>query len=155
MESKRILVLTACSKKKLPHPAPARTFYRGQLFQMIQKLTSQNDFELRILSGLLGLLTPNDIIRPYDHKLQNTKKDIERVKALTLPKLNPLIPQYDLIVVIMGKTYLNVIEPVITDKFLIIFDKRGLFGYLSIVSQWLKLSKPRLIKELTKSMNLF
>jgi len=33
----------------------------------------------------------------------------------------------------MGKTYLKVIHPLINDKFIIIFDKRGLFGYLSIV----------------------
>lgn len=146
MQDKKILILTACSKKKLLDPAPAKEFYRGQLFQMIRNLTSQNNFDLRILSGFLGLLSPNEIVNPYDRKLQDNKEDIERIKALTIPKLLPLIPQYDIILVIMGKTYLKVIQPLINSKFIIIFDKRGLFGYLSLVSKWLKLTKGQLLR---------
>ena len=153
IQDKKILILTACSKKKLPNSAPAKEFYRGQLFQMIRKLASQNNFELRILSGLLGLLTPEEVINPYNHKLQDNIEDIKRVKALTIPKLLPLIPHYDIILVIMGKTYLKVIQPLINSKFIIIFDKRGLFGYLSIVSKWLKFTKNQLLRELHKIKN--
>jgi len=63
----RVLFIVGCSKKKLSNCAPAKDFYQGQLFKMVKKLVTQNNFDYRTLSGKLGLLGPEEMVTPYDH----------------------------------------------------------------------------------------
>ena len=50
----------------------------------------------------------------------------------------------------LGKKYLEVIEPLIDNKCLILYDRRGIGGYLSLISKYNKLPKNQLLKELEK-----
>jgi len=146
----KILFIVGCSKKKLSHSAPAKDFYQGQLFKMVKKLVTQNNFDYRALSGKYGLLSPDEMVTPYDQKIENSKESIKAIRDLTLPKLSKILPEYDSIILIMGKTYRKVIEPLINHKFIVIVDKRGIFGYLSIISKYLKLPKAQVLKELER-----
>jgi len=143
------VIITGCSQKKLNYLAPAIDLNQGQLFKSIKKLAKRNNFDLKILSGKYGLLDPNDVISPYNQKIR-TKKDILKIRRKVIPKLIEIHEDYDLIIVILGKKYLEVIEPLISVKFLVIHDKRGIGGYLSLFSRYNKLPKNQLLKELEK-----
>ena len=145
----KVLVLAGCSQKKLNYPAPAIELNQGQLFRGIKKLTMSNNFDLKILSGKYGLLDSNEIIAPYNQKIR-TKKDILRIRRRIFPKMLKTTEIYDLIIVIMGKNYREVIEPLFNDKFIIIYDKRGIGGYLSLISWFNKLQTDQLLKEIEK-----
>lgn len=68
--------LVACSKNKLAAPAPAKELYQGQLFKAAREYCEQNYDTWLILSALHGLVSPGEIIAPYDITLNNmgTKK---------------------------------------------------------------------------------
>ena len=141
------MIIAGCSKKKLNHAAPAMELNQGQLFRSIKKLAQSHDFDLKILSGKHGLLDSHQIINPYNQEIK-TKKDILRVRRIITSRLIEIHEDHDLIIVILGKKYLEVIEPLIDNKFLILYDKRGIGGYLSLLSQYNKLPKKQLLKEL-------
>ena len=145
----KIVIIAGCSQKKLNYAAPAIEINRGQLFRSIKKLAKSHNFALKILSGKYGLLDSNQIISPYNQKIR-TKKDVLRIRRLITPRLIEIHKDYDLIIVMLGKKYLEVIEPLIDNKFLILYDRRGIGGYLSLFSKYNKLSKNQLLKELEK-----
>ena len=145
----KVLVLAGCSQKKLDYPAPAIDLNQGQLFRGIKKLSISNNFDLKILSGKYGLLESNEVIAPYNQKIR-TKKYILRIRRKMFPKMLKTIERYDLIIVIMGKNYRKVVEPLFNDKFIIIYDKRGIGGYLSLISRFNKLHTNQLLNELEK-----
>ncbi len=143
------MIIAGCSQKKFNYAAPAIELNQGQLFKSIKKLAKAHNFDLKILSGKYGLLDPNQIISPYNQKIR-TKQDVLRVRRIITPKLIEIYRDYDLIIVMLGKKYLEVIEPLIDNKFLILYDRRGIGGYLSLFSKYNKLPKKRLLKELEK-----
>jgi cytoplasmic iron level regulating protein YaaA (DUF328/UPF0246 family) len=110
---KKILIITGCSKTKLDHPAAAEDLNQGQLFKKSKKLAIQHHFDLKILSGKYGLLDRTQIIEPYDQKI-STKADIERIRKTISPKINQIKKEYDLIIIIMGKTYQKTIKSLST-----------------------------------------
>ncbi|MBA7467105.1 hypothetical protein ES707_02301 [subsurface metagenome] len=143
------MIIAGCSQKKLNCAAPAIELNQGQLFRSIKKLAKAHNFDLKILSGKYGLLDSDQIISPYNQKIR-TKKDVLRVRRIITPRLIEIHDYYDLIIVILGKKYLEVIEPLIDNKFLILYDRRGIGGYLSLFSKYNKLPKNQLLKELEK-----
>lgn len=137
-------------QSKLPYPAKAESLFQGTTFKLLKKLAMQNKFDYYILSGKYGLLAPNDWVKPYDQKIQNSKHDIERVQKSTLPKLKKLLPEYDLIIVFMSKTYTKVIEPLIDERFIIVFSKEGRPKYQKLLRMCLKFPNILVLKELNK-----
>ncbi len=129
----KVLVINSCSQGKQPQPAPAREFYTGQLFHMVRKFSELHGFEQRILSGKYGLLTLDDLVDPYDLKI-TTKADIKRVQEKCLYRLVELHKTYDTIIIILGKKYRDVISPIIDSKCLVVFDKKGIFAYYSLIA---------------------
>lgn len=147
MTNKKICIIAGCSQKKLNYAAPAHDLNQGQLFKSIKKLAIKNNFDLKILSGKYGLLDGIEIIGPYNQKIR-TKKDISEIRSKVLPTLKYIWKKYDTIIVIMGKNYRIVLEPYLDKKFIIVFDKRGIGGYLSLLSRYNKLQTKKLMKEL-------
>ena len=145
----KVLVINGCSQSKLPQPAPAREFYTGQLFRMVKKFSELHQFEQRILSGKYGLLTLDNLVDPYDLKI-STKADIKRVQDKCLYRLVELHKAYDTIIVILGKKYREVISPILDSKCLILFDKKGIFGYYTLISKFYDLSTLQVLEELSK-----
>ena len=146
----KIVMIFSCSKTKLPYPSQAKFFFQGTTFKLLKKLAMQNKFDYYILSGKYGLLAPHDWVKPYDRKIQNNKRDIERVRKTTLPKLQKLLPLYDLVIVFMSKAYTKVIESLIDDRFIIVFSKEGRPKYQKILKTCLKFPNGLVLKELAK-----
>jgi len=143
----KICIIAGCSLKKLEYSAKAIDMNQGQLFRSIRKLAARNHFDMKILSGKYGLLDANEVIDPYNQKIR-TQKDILNVRSHAIPKLISIWEKYDLIIVIMGNNYRKVVEPLFDNKFLIVYDRRGIGGYLSLISKYNKLSTAKLLKEL-------
>lgn len=150
---KKILVIAGCSKKKLSNPAPAIDLNQGQLFRSIRKLVIQNQFDLKVLSGKYGLLEPNQVIAPYNQMIK-TKADIIRVRKMINPKMEKIWRDYDVIIVIMGKNYREVLKPFFDNRFYAVYDKRGIGGYKSLMANYLKLPTRQLLRELKRFQQL-
>ncbi|MHA2036859.1 MAG: DUF6884 domain-containing protein [Promethearchaeota archaeon] len=149
MNNIKVAVIAGCSQKKLSLPAPAIELNQGQLFRSIKKLTFQNNFDLKILSGKYGLLEPDQIIEPYNQKIK-TKADILRIREKIIVKLCQIWRDYEIIIIIMGGNYRQVLKPFFDNKFYVIFDKRGIGGYLSTVSRYRKLKTDQLLQDIKK-----
>jgi cytoplasmic iron level regulating protein YaaA (DUF328/UPF0246 family) len=149
LKEEKVLVIASCSKKKLDHPAPAVKLNQGTFFKKSRKLAKVHDFDLKILSGKYGLLDPNQIISPYNQKIQ-LKKDIERIRKLISLKIDRIKQEYDLIILIMGKTYQKVFKFFIDNRFRILYHPKGIFGYISMLNKYIKLSTQKLLKEIEK-----
>ena len=146
---KRVLIIAGCSKKKLPYRAPAIDLNQGQLFRSIKKVALQNHFDLKILSGRFGLLEPTDVITPYNQKIK-TKADVERVRKIVKYKITHVWREYDIIITVMGKKYQQVLKRFFDNKFYVVFDIRGIGGYLSTVSHFSRLQTSQLLHEVKK-----
>jgi len=62
-------ILIGCGARKLPHPAPARDLYTGSLFRAARSYAEASGLPWMILSGLHGLVAPDQVLEPYDHRL--------------------------------------------------------------------------------------
>jgi len=111
-----ILVITSCSKKKLKHKAKAEDLYQGVLFKTVKDFVKRKNYDWVIISAKYGLVLPQQNIQPYDKQLK-TKKDIEEIRDNVISKLKAILPIYDKVIVICGKRYREVIEPLFDDKF--------------------------------------
>lgn len=69
--SKQTLIL-ACSARKLDTPARAVDIYQGALFRMGKEYAEQRGMKIVILSALYGLLEADQVIEPYNLKMQKT-----------------------------------------------------------------------------------
>ena len=151
----RILVITSCSKKKEQKAKKAVDLYKGQFFLGIKRFCEKNDFDLMVLSAKYGLIK-DEIIAPYEQRLKNTKKDINRLHAIAFPKFKDLIPKYDYIIFLMGKTYVSVLNTN-SPKIRYATDPTGSGGFNQLIVKLNNLSKEgfiSLIKQ-KKTFNRF
>lgn len=146
---RKALVINGCSQGKQSQSAPAGEFYTGQLFRMLRKFSELHGFEQRILSGKYGLLTLDDLVDPYDMKI-STKADIKRVQKKCLYQLIGLHKTYDTIIIVLGKKYRDVISPILDAKCLVIYSKKGIFGYYTLISHLNQLSRTQALENLSK-----
>ena len=116
---------------------------------MIRKFSELHGFDQKIVSGKYGLLTMDDLVIPYDMKI-STKADVKRVQDKCLYRLVELHKAYDTIIVILGKKYREVISPILDSKCLILFDKRGIFGYYSLIAKLNQLPTSQILNELSR-----
>lgn len=147
MEKTKICMIVGCSQKKLKIPAPASELNQGQLFRALKKLAIKNSFNLKILSGKHGLLEPDQIIEPYDQKIKN-KEDIAKIRFKIMLKICQIWRDHDLIIIFMGKKYRSVLEPFFDNKFIVIHDRRGIGGYLSLASHYNQISRQEFLEEI-------
>lgn len=150
MNDDKILFLAGCSKSKLDHPAIARELFTGQLFRMILKLVKKLEIDMKIISGKHEILDLNQLIEPYDLKII-TKGDIIRIKRKIFAQLIDLYTEYEKIIILLGSNYRKAISPIIDAKSHVITHKKGLFGYISLISRWNKMSdKQTILNEIYK-----
>ena len=72
------IVLISCSKSKLDKRAPARELYTGTLFKKAVAWAERHGYEWFVISALHGLVTPNQIIAPYNYSLKQRRGARER-----------------------------------------------------------------------------
>ncbi len=146
-QNKKILVITSCSAEKVKKKIKEKAInlYQGDFFKKVKKFVNLNDFDFRIISAKYGLLSPEEKILSYNKKIEK-KEDIIKLREKINPKLNKLIDNYDKILLIMGKNYRNIIEPITNKKYVYFYDKRGLGGYKSLMKYLIKYQKKDLYK---------
>lgn len=108
------IVLISCSKSKLDKPAPARELYTGQLFRKAVAWAERHRHQWFVISGLYGLVAPNQSIAPYNYSLKDRRGSREReswahhtVRAL-LPNH---LPKGSRAILIMPELYRRFIQP--------------------------------------------
>jgi len=132
----RVLVITGCTKNKCELPEgttiAAKDLYQGTLFKKVRFFCERKGYDYRILSAKFGLLGPEDQIPKYDQMLKN-KQDIAAIKPSVEHNLKELLSDYDIILVIAGKNYREVMGNIIDERFVIV-KSRGIGDLLHIVS---------------------
>lgn len=67
--------ILACSKSKLPHPAPARDLYTGQIFRWSAEVLRRRGCDrLVILSARYGAIPEGRVVAPYDLALATLRR---------------------------------------------------------------------------------
>lgn len=72
------IALIACSGKKLSHAAPARELYQGDLFKKSVTHAEHTCDLWYVLSAKHGLVTPDQVLEPYDETLSTKTPDQRR-----------------------------------------------------------------------------
>lgn len=125
------LVITGCSKQKLPYAATVREFYQGDIFKKSVQFADQIQADLYVISGKYGLISDTHFILPYDMKIQS-QEQIRNIQTQTIPKLCQILPQYLKVYLILSKTYFSTIESVISTAKMPVFrlkSSNGIFDY--------------------------
>lgn len=68
------VALVSCGKSKASEPRPARELYTGGLFRASYEWATRHADRVFILSAKHGLVEPEQVIAPYDHKLSEKSK---------------------------------------------------------------------------------
>jgi len=63
------IVVTACSSNKADTPKPARELYKSTRIKKVDEICRRYGVPLYILSGKYGLICGDEIIEPYDQKM--------------------------------------------------------------------------------------
>lgn len=71
------IAFVSCGKAKATEPTPAGQFYTGQYFRTIYDSIKPHYDEVYIISAKYGLISDQDILKPYDVTL-NKMSDNER-----------------------------------------------------------------------------
>lgn len=69
-----ILALLNCSASKLARPAEAKQLYRGVGFRLGYQYLARRPVRIMILSAKYGMVSPDDILSPYDQRIP-TRRD--------------------------------------------------------------------------------
>ena len=129
----RVLIITECSKRKLGYnartKAPAKSMYQGRLFKWVQRYCHVMGYDYAIISAKYGLVFPDEVIEGYEKSLQ-TKNDVVNLQPRVEKLLNPLIKNYDKIVVIAGEKYRDVLRNLWDDRFITVKGR----GYTDLCS---------------------
>ncbi|MBU5356117.1 hypothetical protein KQI74_28090 [Paenibacillus barcinonensis] len=72
------IALVSCCKSKLDHNAEAQLIYTGDLFRKTKSYAEQNYDGWLILSALLGVVHPKEIIEPYEYTLIGKTQNVKR-----------------------------------------------------------------------------
>jgi len=90
----KILVVTACGKRKDTSPQPAWKLYKSPRIRAVYN--RRNGHDMAILSSKYGLIKAEEIIEPYEEVLTE-----QRVKEL-IPQISMAIQKYDIIIYYRG-----------------------------------------------------
>lgn len=158
MKQPKALLIISCGKKKArelqTRKVRASAAYKGPLFQVIQKAKREGRWNpnlfLGIVSAKYGFLRGTDLIEDYDLKMTT-----KLAKKLNLQVIQEIIKwnkeeKFDLIYVLMGKTYLKATEGLETqlDVEVIVENMGGLgVGQQKLVRFLEKFSKMKILND--------
>ena len=111
------IILIACVKEKLNHPAKAIDIYQGALFKNWLKSANKTDHDLLfILSGKHGLLDPQKTIEPYDLNLNHQNIEYKNKWAKNVVKELNLVSDLkeDQYLFLCEDSYKELISPYLT-----------------------------------------
>jgi hypothetical protein len=108
----RLIGLVACSATKLSRPAPGLEIYTSPLFRKASAYAELTCESWYILSAKHGLLSPDQVIEPYDVKLRNKAEagawadPVREQLAAELAETPRVV-----LVALAGATYREVLHP--------------------------------------------
>jgi len=104
--------LVSCVSKKRTHPTSARGLYISDWFRKAQELAERRSDQWFILSAEYGLVSPGQVIQPYEKTLNRMCKT-ERIdwSKRVLSQLRKHISPGDAIVLLAGVRYREHIVP--------------------------------------------
>lgn len=147
-EGDKILVLTSCTAKKIsnePGPeAKAKEMYKGRIFQRVKNLCEAKDWDYKIISAKYGLIDPEEKIKGYN-KVLKTQEDVDEIQTDALDDLLDILPSYDKIIVLAGKKYRKVIDPLLDYRFYVLKSQ----GYGDLCSK-IKSATPPIERKLSE-----
>lgn len=128
MDNKRLLIL-ACSKRKVDTPGEIRAIdrYDGYFFRIL-KNSHHSNLDVIILSAKFGLLSSEDPIPWYDHKMDI--HDVARMSKETLQRFTSLVPdvnKYLEVAINLGSNYMECFAPTMD------YIKRSYHGKVIII----------------------
>ena len=76
------VLIVACGATKTEHPAPAAQLYTGSLFRAAARAAAADGRPWLICSAQHGLVTPDQVLAPYQRTLADTAEDRARLGEL-------------------------------------------------------------------------
>lgn len=109
--------LIACCSQKSEEPALAKDLYQSPLFKKSREYAERNADQYFIMSALLGLVSPDKLIGPYDESLSDKDARGRRIWANRIViDLDGIIQDNDRLIILAGCLY--------RDELLVILNRR-------------------------------
>lgn len=112
MKIERRVVLISCCGLKAPRPLPAKDLYQSTLFKLSREWAETLKYEWAILSAKLGLVFPEQVIKPYDFTLKSLEPhERKRWSRETAGEIGGRwSPDTTEFIILAGGSYLGVID---------------------------------------------
>jgi hypothetical protein len=107
------LVLVSCGKAKLSHAAPAQQLYTSTLFRLSFEVARRVSSEVYILSAQHGLVSPDQILEPYEQSLQALSPEGKEAWRQSVLKEIQLVPPRT-VMILAGGLYADGIGQVLS-----------------------------------------
>ncbi|MGB4911631.1 MAG: DUF6884 domain-containing protein [Candidatus Dechloromonas phosphoritropha] len=106
------VALVSCVKSKREVPSPACDLYASQLFQGMRRYAEQNADAWFILSAEHGVLSPDEVIAPYEKTLNKMGKAARsQWSARVVRQLSETLVAGTAVIILAGKRYRDGIIP--------------------------------------------
>lgn len=104
--------LVACTSRKGDHPAPAELIYKSPLFSASRSYAESRSDQWFILSAKHGLLSPDDVIEPYNESLTRQSDSQRQAWAEGVRQsFNERVPPGGRVIFLAGSTYRSRLAP--------------------------------------------
>ncbi|MEO8488991.1 DUF6884 domain-containing protein [Pseudomonas sp.] len=104
--------LVACTSRKSGQPTTAEFIYRSPLFLAARSYAQQRADQWFILSAKHGLLSPEEVIAPYNESLLNQSEAQRQAWAADVHKaLNARVPAGGRVIFLAGSAYRSYLAP--------------------------------------------
>jgi hypothetical protein len=125
-ESDRVY-LVSCVSKKLSTAAAARELYASSLFIAVRRYVEVMGDPWFVLSAKYGLVTPTQILAPYDETLNKMKIADRRAWASRVTaQMDQLMPSVQTVVVFAGLRYREFLMDYLKGRFAVKVPMEGL-----------------------------
>lgn len=112
-----IIYLVSCVSKKCTVPTVAKDLYLSSWFRKARHYVEQTGEPWFILSAKHGLVSPNELIAPYEMTLNRMPiKDRREWAARVSSQLAQAVPQANRVVFLAGHRYREFLSVLLTDR---------------------------------------
>lgn len=111
-----MIYLVSCVKGKLTGPATARELYQSIWFRAARAFVEKRNAQWFILSALHGLVSPEQIVKPYETTLNNFTADERRFWAKLVAAQMSKQLTVGPVAFLAGKNYREFLIPLIEAK---------------------------------------
>ncbi len=108
------IVLIACSASKAAEPVEARKLYLGDLFQKSVAWAESKGLTWAVISAEHGLVMPDDVIAPYNTRLDTSRKSLPQRQHWAWRIALDLFERYgraEKVILLAGNAYRETLAP--------------------------------------------